>query len=134
MAVLWTQDYAVGVDLIDRQHQELFRRFNALIEACKERKGREQVAGLLDFLSGYVISHFQEEEALMADHQYPGAAEHSSQHRDFAGQLRELRSHLDVEGASFNLLIETNESVLRWLIQHIRRTDTAFGAFLQTRR
>lgn len=130
MSVLWTSNYAVGVDIIDRQHQELFRRFNALIESCKERRGKEQVSELLDFLNGYVISHFQEEESLMTAHHYPGYEEHCAQHRDFAGQLRELRSHLDADGASFTLLIETNETVLRWLIQHIRKVDTALGAYL----
>lgn len=40
MALTWTDDLAVGFGLIDSQHKELFSRFNALLQACREGKGR----------------------------------------------------------------------------------------------
>lgn len=131
MAVEWKTDYSVGYDRIDRQHQELFLRFNALIEACKESRGREKVRELLGFLDEYVISHFAEEEGLMAAHAYPGLPEHRDLHRRFCDKLNGLKKIMDEEGASVHLLVATNEAVLQWLIQHIRKTDTALAAFLR---
>lgn len=133
MAVEWKIEYAVGYDYIDRQHQELFRRFNTLIEACRERRGREEIAKLLRFLDDYVDSHFADEERLMAAHAYPGEGEHLEQHETFRSELERLKAILEEEGTSVHLLVSTNEAVLQWLINHIRKTDTALGSFLSRR-
>ncbi len=131
MPVEWREDYSVGFERIDMQHQELFNRFNALMEACKSRQGREKIAELLNFLDEYVVTHFGEEEELMASYGYPGIQEHKAQHRHFCEKLNELKAILDEEGASVHLLVATNEAVLQWLIQHIRKVDLTLGTYLQ---
>lgn len=133
MAVEWKTDYSVGNDYIDNQHRELFRRFNALIEACKESRGREKVQELLRFLDDYVESHFADEEALMVTNAYPGTAEHRRLHDTFRSELGRLKKILQEEGASVHLIVTTNETVLQWLINHIRKTDTVLGAFLRSK-
>lgn len=133
MAVEWKIEYAVGYDRIDMQHQELFRRFNNLIEACRESRGRDKVKELLGFLEEYVVTHFNEEEALMAAQGYPGYHEHRDQHRSFCDKLGGLKKILEEEGSSVHLVVATNEAVLQWLIGHIRKVDAALGSFLQER-
>ncbi len=134
MPMEWKPEYSVGFDRIDQQHQELFHRFNSLMEACKSRQGRDKLRELLQFLDDYVVSHFDEEEKLMAAHSYPAIAEHKEQHRIFCRKLGDLKKILEEEGTSIHLLVATNEAVLQWLIQHIRLIDTALGAFLQNKR
>ncbi|BCR03090.1 hemerythrin [Desulfuromonas versatilis] len=133
MALQWKAEYSVGVEIIDAQHQELFRRFGALTEACKQARGKEQLAELLDFLSDYIVFHFNDEESQMLRYGYPGFAGHREEHRSFMGRIEALRKQLAEGGSSFPLLVETNEAVLRWLIMHIRKVDTAFGEYLQGR-
>jgi hemerythrin len=130
-AVRWTTDLAVGNELVDQQHQELFSRFHELLEACKERKGKEKVVALLDFLSAYVVEHFQAEEQLMQQHHYPEYESHRQQHQHFIGKLATLRQDLEQEGATVSLVIATNQAVLQWLIEHIKRVDSKLGAFLR---
>ncbi len=133
MALQWKPEYSVGVDLIDGQHQELFRRFGALTEACKQAKGKDQLAELLEFLSDYVVFHFDDEETQMLRFGYPGYQKHREEHRIFIGKIEGLKAQLAEEGCSFPLLVDTNEAVLRWLIMHIRKIDTAFGGYLHGR-
>lgn len=133
MAVEWKADYSVGYDDIDGQHQELFRRFNALIEACRESRGREKVQELLRFLDDYVERHFADEEALMATNGYPGIDDHRKLHDTFRSELGRLKKILQEEGTSVHLIVTTNETVLQWLINHIRRVDTALGTFLRAK-
>jgi hemerythrin len=64
MAVAWTEELATGIEVIDDQHKELFRRIDGLLEACKAGKGREAVAGVLAFLENYVVEHFAAEEKI----------------------------------------------------------------------
>ncbi len=133
MAVEWNSKYEIGFERIDRQHQELFRRFNDLIEACKCCRGRDKIAELVEFLDEYVIYHFSAEEALMAGQGYPQFEEHRRQHQEFVEKIRGWRRHLEEEGATLDLIVDTSESVLRWLITHIRRVDVEVGAFLASR-
>jgi hemerythrin len=130
-SVQWTVDLTVGNELIDLQHQELFSRFNDLISACKERKGKEKVVELLAFLGDYVVEHFQAEEQLMLRRGYPEYETHRQLHQHFIGKLTALRQDMDQEGATVNLVIATNQTVLQWLIEHIKRVDSKFGVFLK---
>lgn len=131
MAIQWTPDLAVGVEKIDEQHHELFRRFDVLVDACKARRGKEEVGRLLDFLNEYVISHFSEEESLMVGSDYPDFNGHLAQHKHFIRKLDDLREELLRDGPSTGVVIKTNQTVLAWLIEHIKQVDTRFGAFLR---
>ncbi len=131
MAIEWKAEYSVGFDRIDEQHQELFQRFNALMEACNNRKGREKVGEVLGYLDDYVTVHFREEEMLMDSYGYPQAAEHKEIHRAFCSKLAELKGIYNEEGASLHLLVVTNKTILQWLLQHIQKADTQLGAFLK---
>lgn len=133
MAMEWKDEYSVGNDHIDAQHRELFRRFNALIEACRESRGREKVGELLSYLDEYVENHFADEEALMIVRGYPGLEKQRREHEEFRGELKKLKGILAAEGASVHLTVTTNEAVLQWLIRHIRKTDAALAAFLRDR-
>lgn len=133
MAMEWTPQLAVGHETIDGQHQELFRRFSDLLQACKQQRGKEQVVDLLDFLGNYVATHFQVEERLMDGYNYPGAEAHKTEHVYFTGRLMELRENLQHRGPSSELVITTNMTLLDWIIRHIKQVDVQLGAFLKGR-
>lgn len=131
MGIQWSNDFLVGNATIDRQHQELFKTFAALIDACHQGHGKEKIEELLDFLDAYVVFHFDAEEELMRQHLFPGEETHRAAHAGFVRQVRELKAKFAADGASMDLLVNTNEVVLRWLIDHIRKTDTALGTYLR---
>ncbi len=133
MIFAWDPKLAVGVGLIDEQHQELFRRVNDLLEALHAARGNEESGRLLVFLGKYVIEHFRAEERLMASNAYPQAADHKQQHVDFVRTFSDLKSEFDKDGPSLTLAIKLNHAVCGWLRQHIGSTDMALGQFLKAR-
>lgn len=133
MSIEWKPDYAIGYEKIDAQHKELFRRFNDLVVACKERRGRGEIDSLFNFLDEYVIYHFGEEEELMASRGYPQYEEHRRLHREFVERLQKWRHHLKTAGPTLDLVIETNQSMIVWLIDHICGVDIRLGQFLNNR-
>jgi len=133
MSFHWTESLAVGHRTIDEQHRELIDRFRDLLLACKAGKGKDKVAELFGFLDSYVASHFRAEEQLMAEHGYPGLIEHKSQHAWLVGKLADLKGTLQADGPSFHLVVEANQTLLNWIVEHIRNTDVRFGKFLQER-
>jgi hemerythrin len=130
MAIQWDPRLSVGVRLIDEQHQELFRRVNALLEAMEKLQGKEIIDRTLAFLGAYVKDHFGAEERLMAQHRYPQAALHKSQHEAFVKTFLELKAEYETKGASNALAVRLNSVVCGWLRQHIGATDRQLGQFL----
>ena len=131
MSIEWTRDLETGIDLIDDQHREIFKRVNRLSEACNEGKGKEEVMKLLLFLGDYVKEHFAAEEKLQVRYGYPGYASHKSQHTRFIADIARLGTAFKTEGATLSLVIMTNKTLTSWLLQHIGKTDKELGAFLK---
>lgn len=128
----WTPKLSVGVDEIDRQHQELIKRINDLMDGMEAGVGPEQVKSLLDYLEKYVVLHFGAEEELMARHDYPRRGEHVEEHAEFVRDMARLRAQHQVEGATVAFTVEFNNRVCAWLVRHIMRTDVALGTFLKS--
>jgi hemerythrin len=131
MAVEWTQDLAVGVKIIDEQHQEIFRRVDALLEACKAGKGKQAVGGMLTFLEDYIVEHFTAEEAIQMQYAYPSYKAHKQEHERFIQSVEELKKKFEKEGPSLMTVLETNRTVVDWLVKHIKKVDMDLGAYLK---
>ncbi|RMF46417.1 MAG: hemerythrin [Deltaproteobacteria bacterium] len=131
MSLEWNDSLAVGHEVIDAQHRELFRHFNQFLAACNQRRGKDELERLLDFLTEYVIEHFSAEENLMTRTAYPDREAHLVQHRQFRERLAELRQEMERSGPSLAVLIHTNKTLLHWLTQHIRHVDTAMARWLE---
>jgi hemerythrin len=130
MTVAWYPALAVGVREVDEQHQEIFRRVDALIQALMAGRGADELAPLFGFLGEYVVDHFGEEEALMRAHRYPQRAAHEAEHRRFVEDFTALRAEYEREGGTGFLLVKVNNRVSQWLTTHISRTDKELGRFL----
>lgn len=129
-SIVWSADLAVGVPSIDEQHKELLARFNSLLQACNEGRGRAEVGKLLEFLHDYVAVHFCDEEALQQEHGYPEYEVHRQQHLEFVGRLNVLHKQYFTEGTSLSLVIQANNMLLEWLVNHIAKSDRKIGEFL----
>lgn len=133
MAIQWDQSLSVGIDEIDNQHKELFNRVNALLDACNQGKGKQVVGEIIDFLGDYVITHFGAEERYMQQYNYPDYDAHKAMHDGFIDSFGQLKKKFESEGPGIQLVLQTNRTVVDWLIKHIGNTDKALGAFLKTK-
>ncbi|HEX9079451.1 MAG TPA: bacteriohemerythrin [Desulfuromonadaceae bacterium] len=131
MGIQWRDSLAIGVEEIDDQHKELLRRFNGLLSACEAGKGIEELKPLLTFLDDYVIEHFSNEERLQRTYGYPGYATHKREHDSFIERVLALKGEIDSEGVAVHHVMETNNMLLKWLLNHISKVDTELGKFLR---
>ncbi|HHY09617.1 MAG TPA: hypothetical protein GX528_03530 [Firmicutes bacterium] len=67
----WTADLEIGVKEIDDQHKIWFQKAEELFEAGKNRRAKEVIGELLDFLDDYTKQHFAAEEKFMQSIDYP---------------------------------------------------------------
>ena len=131
MAIEWTEDLAVGFEIIDEQHKELYRRINELLESCGQGKAREVVGETIKFLEDYVVSHFGREESLMQKYGYPDYPKHKGYHTEFINSFKELKAKFEADGPGPHIVIMTNRIVVGWLNSHIRNVDKLLGAYLK---
>ena len=131
MPIEWTKDLATGVEAIDEQHKELFRRINLLLDACRRGEGAEHVVSTLAFLTQYVVEHFQSEEDLMRRAAYRGYAEHAAMHREFRKRVESFASDLALTGVTIITVITVNRMIVDWLNDHIRTVDRAMAATIR---
>jgi hemerythrin len=132
MPLTWTQALSVGVEEIDAQHQELFRRAAQLLEGL--RKGEpEEIGGLLEFLHAYAVTHFGAEEARMRSSRFPGYLRHKAEHDRFIGDMLALSSELERRGPGAFLALKLNHWLVQWLKEHVSKTDAELGRHLARR-
>lgn len=131
MGIKWRDSLNIGVEEIDTQHQELFRRFDLFLSACESGEGIARLNELLEFLADYVQFHFHDEEKMHLLRDYPGYKEHCKQHGKFIEDLRRMQEGARVEGVALHHIIDTNALLFKWIINHISKADKEFGDFIK---
>lgn len=121
--IVWSEKHLVGVDIIDTEHHALIDLFNSILAVSQSRNYAE-LAILLEQLGNITASHFESEEALMAQYDYAHAAQHRIDHQnllaEFGHQVDDWRNrHISAE-----LLCRF---MYRWLLRHVIASDMALG-------
>ncbi len=132
MAVEWGEYLSVGVARIDDQHKEIFRRINALMDAINEGDGATQVIEAIKFLENYTVTHFADEEGLMAETCYSVLGPHRKEHEKFCMDVQLLKQRITTEGTTKMNILKTSQALISWLVQHILATDKALAAHLSS--
>ena len=131
MHVSWKNEFLIGVAEIDRQHQQLFHRFDLFLEAVEQGKGERELEEVLKFLDDYVQNHFKAEEMLQKRFRYPHLEMHADEHRSFEKQLLDLKQHQGSKGEVVHL---TRNVLMQWLIGHICKVDSALAGYINEHR
>jgi len=131
MALLWTKNLEVGVELIDNQHKEWFKKAGELFEAGKSGKSKEYIVQMFDFLDEYTKTHFRDEERYMASINYPELAQQKKMNEEFIKKLSELRKDYETAGANITVIFKANQFILDWLTKHISNADKKIGEFVK---
>lgn len=123
--ITWTDaSYGTGVDIADKQHQELFGLINNLHGAVAGGN-RSDVGSKLDALIDYVVMHFQTEEKFMQEKNYPGYADHKVEHEKLVGTCADLQTKFHAGEAEITM--DTLQFVKDWLDSHIPNIDRKYG-------
>lgn len=122
-AVVWSKEFEVGVELIDRQHRELIDRINRLLAGIREGRGREETFTLMRFLQEYVVEHFRAEEGFMLRNHYPEYEAHKEIHDAFIADLQVVAAALASSGIDSELVVNVNQKVMNWMVAHIFMID-----------
>lgn len=131
--MLWKDRYKLGVTLIDTQHKELFQRVEAFLQTLREPSSWEEkvprVDETLEFMNGYVVQHFREEEAYQKKIGYPGYEAHRKIHLEMVGYVLQVTAEYQKNRFDQQLMQQFAGKLLAWLINHVAAEDQLIAAY-----
>jgi hemerythrin len=133
MAYQWDSNLETGHDKIDNQHKQLIAALNTIIDASQNGKGNDEIFKTLDFLTGYTIMHFGDEEKLQVKYDYPDYLVHKRIHDDFKVTVGELTQRLVKEGPSEGMVGIVTTAVGEWLLNHIKGDDFRMATYVKAK-
>ena len=129
-----SKDMETGISKIDAQHKELVDRLNAVISLGAISVSNEETQKTLDLLSDYVVKHFSDEEALQRQSHFPKYALHREQHQLYISELQKLKKEFATNGHSAKFTLDLNNSIVNWIVRHIKSVDVEFGKHYNSHR
>ena len=129
--LIWRSAYESGHPVIDAQHRALFTEANKLLSAVLGGRQKAEVAKLVDGLIADIARHFLDEEAIIAQSGYAGAAHHAGLHRALMEKSATLADHFQAGTLSLGELFEflAHEVVAR----HMLIEDRDYFSFLASK-
>jgi hemerythrin len=123
--IVWQSYYSVDEPSLDAEHRQIIGIINDLYVAMEQGKDRAVLKTLLNRLVQYTDVHFQHEERLMREHDYPGLREHKALHEELRRRTVDLRAHTELITGRDLLNFLKN-----WWMDHIRSEDKQYAPYL----
>lgn len=119
----WNDRYKIGNETVDAQHRYIFEIANQLVSVSDDG----EITRLLMLFYQHVREHFQAEEQLMKQANYPDYQKHLEQHNQMLDRLIGISQSVqkkDWDPADIKTFVN------RWVSVHIAHEDMQFSAFL----
>jgi len=123
-AIVWKEEYSVGIQSLDDDHKRLIFLLNQFKTAYDYDTSAEFERQALEQLVEYTRFHFSREEDMMQEAGYEGIEEHKQQHKNMIAQVEEFVGLYNREG--HDSLNEVSTYLTNWLINHINGTDKQY--------
>jgi hemerythrin len=127
--IIWHDELSVGHPLLDEQHRALVSVINKLSAHDNSQKNdAEFISEMLTSIQDYIRTHFDTEERLLAQIDYPELLAHQQSHNrfleDYSHICMEVMLHKGYSIADFHSFLTC------WLENHLLREDMAYKPFI----
>jgi len=123
--IKWKEEYKIGVEQIDKQHQKLFEIANEAYELLKNDFCYDKFDRIIEILAqlrDYAIYHFKSEEEYMLSINYKGYPAQKEAHDSFVDKLNAVK--LDTIDENQNqYILELLDFIINWISNHILGSD-----------
>ncbi|MDR1137332.1 MAG: bacteriohemerythrin [Synergistaceae bacterium] len=123
---MWKEEYRLGVETIDSQHQQLFSMVDNLLRVIDDSKSedyKKECADAVSFLYDYTVKHFQFEEGYQASIGYADMAAHKLQHKRFVMTVDNFAKRMIDSDYDMRVVKAFSGSLVAWLNYHVAETD-----------
>ncbi len=129
--VVWKDEYSVGIEHIDDDHKKLIGLLNNFSIAYDYAMSEAFEKEALNELVSYTKYHFEREEKLLEDNDFPDVIAHKAQHQVMIQQVEKFVDLYNEKG--HDALDEISSFLTNWLINHINGTDKQYSEHLHSK-
>lgn len=129
-AVAWDKRCEVGHPVLDAQHHHIVGLLNTLHYASVG-EGLSTVDSVLRHFVRFVENHFETEEAILRQVEYPGVERHAAEHRALMRQLTKAVEAAGQDGHTADP-VWFARTIWSWLHEHTVFSDQAFAPMLRS--
>ncbi len=125
--ITWSDDFNIGVDIIDKEHKRLFKIINKLFAfSDDDKKSQWACQEGIKFFKEHATKHFADEENYMASINYENLNTHRHVHQSFQNHtLPALEKELEQTNYSSDAVDHFLGVCAGWLIGHTLTEDQA---------
>lgn len=122
----FSDEYQIGVDIIDHEHKHIFEileRADNLLRTWSENDTLDDFISVFDELKAYSEIHFEDEEAYMQSINYDGYEAQKRVHDAFIAKMEEVdleKVDIDIRDYMESLV----EFSLGWMVNHVLHMDS----------
>lgn len=124
MAILWQEEYSIGLETIDQQHKKFIEILNKLSESFAKDHTQREIIWILKELEQYALTHFKFEEKYFHEFHYKYTHEHERHHKSFYDKIQSLKQQLEAGDSMLDFDVFT--FMEEWLRTHILKEDLKY--------
>ncbi len=128
----WNDRLIIGIADIDADHKREIQVINDLYDRIRAGSSRAALDDTLERLVAYFEVHFEREERLLRETQYPGTAPHAKEHDDMRIWILDMQARHQ-SGLVVAPSLEVMTRLKDWLFDHIMGSDQRYVPFLKTK-
>lgn len=126
-------DLVTGFGRLDEQHLAMLTATDNILRGADDGDWETSLSSCLSALNEYTSVHFDIEQELMREYEYPHRVEHEAQHTGFRAELKEIEGEICRYGAGAELAEHTRLVLTDVLVRHIRDHDLKMAAYFKER-
>lgn len=123
----WRNEFNLGIDSVDEQHQRLLDLINGLWDATVRGLPAAQLLSHVAELERYTVYHFTDEEGAMRAAGYPRLDAHCKAHQGFVQRISDEKKRVLTEG---NITLDLVRFLQEWLLNHIAVQDKHYASYV----
>lgn len=126
----WGDIYSLSIEKIDEEHRVFF----TIVEEAEklldipDANIYKEILQVIESIQSFMKSHFESEEKLMAEIQYPEREEHKMEHTVFLGQVTDIDLNV-IKANEGQYLLRTLDFLVQWFILHMSEFDKKMAKY-----
>lgn len=128
----WKDQYNTGIKEIDSQHKQFFimgEEMNQIIISYSGEDIHEKLYDIFIRLIEYSIYHFEAEETLMEESNYPELDAHRKRHHHFINKLHAIDLK-QLKGDQGIFAYDLLKTIASWITKHIEGDDMKYVPYI----
>jgi hemerythrin len=123
----WTDALSVQIESLDTQHKNLIEQINKFYTNYDQKATKERMETLIKAMKEYTVFHFQTEEQIMRQCDYPNYISHKAEHDKFIEKVSDYEQRY--QSGKLLLSVEITNFIRDWVSTHIQGTDKKYSDF-----